>query len=418
MHVVRPRLHARVLGLLLLAAAGLLAVPLQGDEPPAAAREVRALWVTRASLTSAASVAAVVKTAETGGFNTLLLQVRGRGDAYYRSELEPRAAALDGQPASFDPLATALALAKPRKIQVHAWINISLVSSAVDLPSAPTHLVRRHPEWLMVPKPLAREMALIDPKTLLYLEKLTRWSRGQSAEVEGLYASPIPDAAADTIVSVIADLVTRYAVDGVHLDYVRYPTEEFDYSREALAAFREWLLPTLPEVERRRRVQSFGPDLVAWPEAYPDAWRTFRRAKLTNLVSRVRHSVSQRRPTALLSAAVIPDSAEATSRRLQEWPVWTSQRLLDVVCPMAYGTDTATFTAQVSAARSAAGPASVWAGIGAYRISSEQTIENIRIARKLGAAGIALFSYDSLTGPPNGPGYLSQVTRSVFGRTP
>src|SRR5690348_15060345 len=72
------------------------------------AEEVRALWVLRSSLTSPGSIASLVRTARDQGFNTLLVQVRGRGDAYYRTDLEPRAADLTRQPETFDPLATVL----------------------------------------------------------------------------------------------------------------------------------------------------------------------------------------------------------------------------------------------------------------------------------------------------------------------
>ena len=57
-------------------------------------------------------------------------------------------------------------------------------------------------------------------------------------EVEGLFTSPgLPEAAAH-IVAVIDDLVARYPVDGVHLDYLRYPGPEFDYSLGVLREFR------------------------------------------------------------------------------------------------------------------------------------------------------------------------------------
>ncbi len=80
----------------------------------------------------------MVRTARDHGFNTLLVQVRGRGDAYFTSSLEPRAAELQRQPASFDPLATVLAEAHEAGLRVHAWVNVNLVSSAADLPSAPS----------------------------------------------------------------------------------------------------------------------------------------------------------------------------------------------------------------------------------------------------------------------------------------
>src|SRR5262249_35038434 len=114
---------------------------------PASPVETRALWVLRSSLTSPASIGTLVRTAREQGFNTLLVQVRGRGDAYYKSALEPRAADLSRQPASFDPLATVLAAARQAGIRVHAWVSVDLVSSAVDLPASPDHLVYKHPEW-------------------------------------------------------------------------------------------------------------------------------------------------------------------------------------------------------------------------------------------------------------------------------
>src|SRR5712691_11079480 len=88
--------------------------------------EVRALWVQRATLTSAPSVVALVETARAAGFNTLLVQVRGRGDAYYNSRLEPRGPALAGQHPSFDPLELVIATAHLAGLRVHAWINVNL----------------------------------------------------------------------------------------------------------------------------------------------------------------------------------------------------------------------------------------------------------------------------------------------------
>ncbi len=389
--------------------ATLAAAPPKPPEP-----EVRALWVKSASLTSPAAVAAMVKSAKAGGFNTLLVQVRARGDAFFTGGLEPRAEALAAQPDSFDPLAETIRLAHARGIRVHAWMDIALVSSATWLPASRAHVIYRHPEWLMVPRAIAREMSVLDPQSQLYLDKLTRWTKAQGANVEGLFVSPIPADAADATVAVVADVAARYAVDGIHLDYVRYPSDEFDYSRAALEAFRDDVLSGLDEPARRQREQAVGPDLTAWPEALPDRWRAFRIARLTDLVARIRASVKARRKGAILSAAVVPDPAEAESRRLQPWGEWAQRGLLDVVCPMAYAADRDAFTGQLSQATKAAGPQAVWAGIGAYRLSSSETVENIRLARRLGAAGVVLFSYDALVSPPRGLEYLDRVSRAAF----
>ena len=93
--------------------------------------------------------------------------------------------------------------------------------------------------------------------------------------------------------------------------------------------------------------------------------------------------------------------------------------ILDVACPMAYTTDTAVFKKQIEVATASAQAANrrVWAGIGAYRISSESAVEKINVARALNAEGFILFSYDFTARPsdlnPDGA-YLERIRRAVF----
>ncbi len=396
--------------LVVAAAAVVLASPLLRVQ---AQSEVRALWVVRTSLASPASIATMVDAARASGFNTLLVQIRGRADAYYAGGLEPRPAALAGQPA-FDPLATAIARGHAAGLEVHAWINVNLVAGAGEMPSARDHIVYRHPEWLMVPRALAEDLVGVDPRSPQYLGRLARYVRAQPAEIEGLYLSPIAERSADYTVGVVRDIVSRYAVDGVHLDYVRYPNDEFDYSRDALAAFRRTIVPHLMPSDARRDDARLAADPLAYTAAFPDRWRAFRAGRMTSLMSRLADTVRTARPSITISAAVAPDATDAATRRLQDWPTWLDRGLVDVVCPMAYTTDTGVFSAQVAAAREIAGRRLVWAGIGAYHLSSEQIAENVQVARRLGAGGTVLFSYDSLTSPSHGPDYLAQVARAAF----
>lgn len=384
-------------------------------EAAPAPAETRALWVLRSSLTSPASIASLVRTAKEEGFNTLLVQVRGRGDAYYTSHLEPRATDLARQPVTFDPLATVLAEAHASNIRVHAWIAVNLVSSAVDLPVSPDHLITRHPEWLMVPRAIAQEVSRLDPINPAYVGKIARWTRGQLETVEGLYTSPLQPAAAAHLESVVVDLAQHYDLDGVHLDYVRFPNQQFDYSRFAIAEFRAELRPRLAADARAQLDAAEADDLFAYPDRFPAEWKAFRRARLTALVARVRQALHTTRPAAILSAAVAPDANDAADERLQDWRAWLSAGLVDAVAPMAYTQEASRFADQIAAARDIAGGRAVWAGIGAYRLSPAQTVENIQAARRLGAAGFVLFSYDSLTGPkPPAPDYLATVSRGAF----
>src|SRR5262245_43827148 len=387
----------------------------RAQAPAPGAPEMRALWVLRSSLASPATVTSLVRTARDQGFNTLLVQVRGRGDAYYASDVEPRAAELSRQPAGFDPLATLLAEAHAANIRVHAWVCVNLVSSAVDLPTSPEHIVTRHPEWLMVPRPIAQTLAKRDPINPGYVGTIARWTRGELEAVEGLYVSPLQRAAAAYFERVVADLARHYDVDGVHLDYVRYPNQQFDYSRFAIAEFRADMRPRLSAAARAELDAADADDLFAYPDRFPAEWKAFRRARLTAPVARVRQALRAARPGAVLSDAVAPDAQDAADERMQDWRAWLTGGLVDAVAPMAYTQEASRFAEQIAAARDVAGGRAVWAGIGAYRLSPAQTIENILAARRLGTAGFVLFSYDSLTGPkPPAPDYLGTVSRSAF----
>lgn len=377
--------------------------------------EVRALWVLRTSLTTPERIATLVRSAREHGFNTLLVQVRGRGDAYYRGGLEPLPPDLARQPETFDPLASVIDAARGTGLRVHAWVNVNLIASAVDLPVAREHIIYRRPDWLMVPRDIAQDLANVDPQSPAYVGKLARWTRGQSDEVEGLYASPIPADAAAHLEAVVRDLTRRYALDGVHVDYARYPNDRFDYSRSAIAEFRRFVQPRLNVAARRDLDAKEIDDLFAYPDSLQDEWRQFRIARMTALVARLRDAVKAERPSALVTAATMPDADEAMTRRLQDWHGWLTAGLIDAVCPMAYTPDAARFAEQIAAVRQLAGSRGVWAGIGAYRLSPSQTIEHIQTARRLGANGIVLFSYDSLTNPrQSAPDYLALVSRGAF----
>ena len=115
----------------------------------------------------------------------------------------------------------------------------------------------------------------------------------------------------------------------------------------------------------------------------------------------------------------IANDENAYTRRFQDWRRWLQMGILDVVCPMAYSTDTAVFQKQIEIAVTTAHGASrsVWAGIGAYRIPSESAVEKINVARSLKTEGFILFSYDftarSSDLNPDGA-YLARIRRTAF----
>lgn len=406
-----PRMTA-IASLVAVIAAFCLALPL-APRAHAADDDVRGLWVLRSSLGSEKSVRQMVDTAKRAGFNTLLVQVRGRGDAYYNSHVEPRAAELEDDPANFDPLALTLKLAHEQGLRVHAWFNVDLVSSATLLPRSRAHIVARHPEWLMVPRAAANKLAAVPSDLPAYVGEIARWTRAQSSQVEGLYLSPITAGSREYTTSVAADLASQYAIDGIHLDYIRYPNDQFDHSAASLAAFRAETAAFLPAAERQRLDRLAATSATAWADALPDEWARFRRNRLTSLLTSIRSAVRAARPDAVISAAVIPDADEARSSRLQDWREWARTGLVDTLCPMIYTTDADAFRVSVDRVKADAGPAAIWAGIGAYRLTPARTAENLRAVRRSGVAGALLYSYDSLTASDAPANYFALIRSAL-----
>src|SRR5216683_2244837 len=195
---------------------------LAAGQPHAAAprprTEVRALWVVRKSITTEAAIEKLVADAKATGVNTLIVQVRGRGDAFYKSRFEPRSLDLKDQPESFDPLATVLRRAHRAGIKVHAWMNTHLLCDVNELPADGGHVYNRHPDWLGVPRKAASELYALDPNDARYRERIVQVSKENMGELEGLYTCPAHPAVQEHLANVFLDVVGNYDVDGIHFD--------------------------------------------------------------------------------------------------------------------------------------------------------------------------------------------------------
>lgn len=91
------------------------------------ALEVRAVWVTRFAWSTEADVKAIIDRSATAGFNVVYFQIRGNGDAYYKSLLAPWAKKLTGtlgKEPGWDPLQVAITEAHLKGMQLHAYWNV------------------------------------------------------------------------------------------------------------------------------------------------------------------------------------------------------------------------------------------------------------------------------------------------------
>lgn len=171
-------------------------------------REFRAAWVatmacidwpSRKGLTPAEQQREFVRILDSlvaCRMNAVIVQVRPKADAFYRSDTEPWSEYLtgrrDGDP-GYDPLAFMVREAHRRGLELHAWLNPFRITSGEAVSAlSPRSVARRHPDW-----------------TVRYGG---RW-----------YLDPGLPQVRDYLLSVVAEVVRRYPVDAIHMDDYFYP---------------------------------------------------------------------------------------------------------------------------------------------------------------------------------------------------
>lgn len=326
----------------------LLAAPLAASADDARG-QVRAIWVTRFEWSSGEDIRSILRNCASLGFNTVLFQVRGEADAYYASSIEPWAERLGGRDPGFDPLDVACREAKRLGLSLQAWVNVMPLWRGKTPPANREQLYWKRPEWIVVDRQ-GRRQALNDHYTCI---------------------NPcLPEVRAH-LAAVMREIVSKYPVDGLHLDYIRFIEGDWSYDKKTVAAFYA-----------QHRV---------WPSKDPAAWDAFRRGAVTETVKEIRAAVTAARPGLPLTAAVYPTSV-ARARVLQDAELWSRQGLVDAVFPMTYEDDDGEFRESLEEGRALfRGPC--YPGVGAYRhATAGQTARQIGMCR---GGGFGVFSYSS-----------------------
>ncbi len=339
-----------------------------------AASKIKAMWVVRDILKSKTDIRKMLADAETAKITDLFVQVRGRSDAYYKSDLVPMADGLDG---SFDPLQYLLNQADG-KVRVHAWMNVFYLWSSESKPAAKEHLLYTHPEWSAVS---STGLSMLGEG----LKKL------KDKNKEGYFISPANEAFKDHFLAVVGEVIDRYAVDGIHLDYIRYAGREYDYSESIRSKFMlDYHLDPFraDSLSSQKRIE------------FEKTWADYRRGEISDFVERIALKVRSARKPMVLSAAVWADLEMATSEMMQDWPLWIREGYLDLAVPMNYAADNKVFQKRIKDAETVLGDslmtAKVVTGISLYNQSSSSMAEKAEICRTLPMAGISFFSYESV----------------------
>jgi uncharacterized lipoprotein YddW (UPF0748 family) len=378
--------------------------------PPEPVSELRGLWISRFDWTTGsgpadpARIDQIVADASHAGFNALFFQVRGTADAFYNSPHEPwarRVSGTFGQPPDplWDPLERLISQAHAAGIEVHAWLNLyPLWDCITELPLPATG-----------PQPLYHQLIEQHGTTLVNGEEMVnglQWLRNSTERCVGSYwrVSPASIFFDDHIITVISDIATRYQVDGIHIDHVRYGGTATSCDPVSLC-----------------RYHGLGEGCNPVPACeLTDDYKAWQRRQINGTVRKVYEAVQRVRPDVLVSAAVWPvhtdkwgwGASQGFHNYYQDSKAWLASAHIDAIAPMIYSNPRAPNCAdddsptwfwnrmrwETLVADYQADNAGRWVipGIGVRYCTFDSIVWRIEKGRELGVPGHSIFSYSYL----------------------
>lgn len=308
--------------------------------------EYRAIWVDtfNTNLNNHNDVVVMVNNAKAAKVNAIFVQVRRRGDSWYRNSLEPMGDRVPIQ-ADFDPLQDIINVAHAEGIEVHAFVIMSAIwGRAPNLfpPENPNHAFNLHGGFnaatnTIVPGPnnwLTRTL-LPDSGTVIAYQ-------GHRFGNDFWIDFGHPDAAEYTV-DVLNRLVQNYDIDGLHLDRIRYPDISITGQTPSTGTNIGYNTTSVERFQRHFNIPVGSPP----PAANDPLWNQWRRDQVSNIVRRVYLNALAIKPNLKISAALIAfggigsteaawNTAEANWRVYQDWRAWTEEGIIDIAMPMVY----------------------------------------------------------------------------------
>ena len=315
----------------------------------ATAETTRALWVTRWDYKTQDDVKKIIDNAASAHFNTILFQVRGDGTVLYRSRIEPWAKEFNFMDPGWDPLKFAVDYAHTRNIRLHAWINVYPAWGGIEPPQIDNQLFLSRPNWLV--------------KDLF----------GNVSQLNSHYVwlSPTHPEVQDYLLNLLEEIYTNYDIDGINLDYFRYPGNAYSFDEMSLDIFHT--------------------KFNASPQQKPGEWIEWRKEAISSFLEKLYGKLKSFNPQIELSACVKDDFEEGKRIYLQDSHEWLARGIIDAIYPMIYTRDDTLFKNLLLNHLLNNHSRHVFPGIFVYdfdRISAQLNVTN-----ELGCQGFALFDY-------------------------
>ena len=336
--------------------------------------EVRAIWLDRGTIVAAGSerkLAEVFDRMAAAGVNTVFIETINAGYPIYPSSIAPQQNPLI---VGWDPLASSVKLAHERKMELHAWVWVFGVGN------------KRHNRLVKKPDNYP------GPVLSVYPDWANREQDGSIIAPEGkTFLDPANPAVQSYLLSLYREILTRYKVDGIQLDYIRYPRQDVGYEFGFGTAARQQF-KALTGIDPIKI--DAGNRSLWW------MWTEFRTRQVNQFVARVSKELRQIKPDIVISAAVFPwRPLDRINKIQQNWEAWIAKGDIDMLVPMTYSPDTNRFLqqgVQPVLASVAQSPVLFLPGVLIRGLEDAELLDQLQAVRDLPSGGYALFAAEHL----------------------
>jgi uncharacterized lipoprotein YddW (UPF0748 family) len=336
--------------------------------------EIRAIWLDRGTIVQSKSesdLARIFDGLAAAGINTVFFETLNASYTIYPSKIAPEQNPLTK---GWDPLKSAVKLAHDRGMELHAWVWIFAAANQPHnkLLAQPTNylgpVLSAHPDW-----------AMTDKKGKAFQESSKK-----------AFFDPANPGVKNYLLSLLEEIATRYQVDGIQLDYIRYPFQE----PKASQVYSYGL------ASRQSFIQLTGVDPIVINSKHPlwTEWIKFRTQQINDFVSSTSERLKSKRPDLVLSAAVFPlPQGERLSRLQQNWEEWAEKKWVNLIVPMTYVIDTPELQQKTRLLFDRSFPKSVLVlpGIRLLNVPDVMVVDKMQLLRHMPAGGYALFAAEN-----------------------
>lgn len=337
--------------------------------------ELKGVWV-RPTEKSEAEIERTLNEMAQLGINTIFLETYFHGKTIFPSEVM-KSYGFEGQNKifrGFDPLSCWVRGAHKRNMTLHVWFESFYIGNKLPQEDAYNILAVR-PTWGNRNK---ENNASNEPVAHI-------------SEHRGYFIDPANPEVVDFLTKLILEICARYNIDGVNLDYVRYPVSAKATSSNYAAS--NWGYTPYAR-EEFKKIYGIDPVEISADSAMWNKWDMYRQDRITKYVANIKDVLKDR--GVVLSAVIFPDYKTSLETKQQNWQRWSSYNYVDALTPLILTADYNLADNMLDELRrKTSSRTKIYPGlfVGFMEGESEDLLKQIHIIRNRNLEGVVLFDW-------------------------